>query len=175
MPNLAQLLKEEIRRIARSETKSQTAKLRRDVVKVKKSNVALRRIIAQLERDNDLLMSTEKRRKLPVVVAEDAKSARITAKGIRSLRRKLGLSQGDLGKLVGISTVTVGNWEKKGKGALKLKDKARAAIVALRDVGAREAKRRVEMVEEKPVTKVKKVTRKAKAKKVRKTRKGGRK
>ena len=176
MPNLAQLLKEEIRRIARSETKAQTAKLKRDVVKAKKNNVALRRTIAQLERDNELLMSTEGRRKLPVVVAEDAKTARITAKGIRSLRRKLGLSQAEFGKLVGVSTMTVGNWEKKGPGALKVREGARAAILALRGVGAKEAKRRVEMVEDKPAPKPKKVTLKVrKVRKIRKTRKSGKK
>lgn len=145
MPNLVAILKEEIRRIARKEVRAQTLKLKRDIVKQKKQNVALRRTVAQLSRDNDLLMASEKRRKLPVVV-EDAKSARITAKGIRSLRRKLNLSQAELGKLVGVSTVTVGNWEKKGKGALKLKEKTRAAILALRGVGAREAKRLVEMI-----------------------------
>jgi DNA-binding transcriptional regulator YiaG len=147
MPNLARLLKEEIRRIARSEVKGNTAKLKRDVVKVKKSNVALRRIVADLKRDNELLMSSERRRKLPTTVApEEAKSARITAKGIRSLRRKLGLSQADFGKLVGVSLVCVGLWEKKGPGALKVRGNARAALLGLRGLGAREAKRRVELL-----------------------------
>lgn len=148
MPNIAQLLKEEIRRISRSEIKAQTAKLKRDVVKSKKNIVVLRRIVAQLSRDNELLMSTEKRRRgLPAVVApEDAKSARITAKGIRAMRRKLGLSQGDFAKLAGVTTVAVGLWEHKGKGALKMRDKTRVAILALRGVGAREAKRRVELL-----------------------------
>lgn len=149
MANMAQLLKEEIRRIARREVKAQTAKLKRDVVKVKKTNVVLRRVVAQLKKDNELLMSSEKRRQAvpATVVPEDAKSARITAKGIRAMRRKLGLSQADFAKLVGVSTVAVGIWEKKGKGALRLRDKPRAAVLALRGVGAREAKRRVEMVD----------------------------
>ncbi len=148
MPNMVQVLKEEIRRIARKEVKTQTAKLKRDVVKAKKTNVMLRRVVVQLKRDNELLMSSEKRRQgLPAAVApEDAKSARITAKGIRAMRRKLGLSQGDFGKLVGVSTVAVGLWEHKGKGALRMRDKTRSAIVALRGLGAREAKRRVEML-----------------------------
>ena len=149
MPNMVQVLKEEIRRIARKEVKTQTAKLKRDVVKAKKTNVMLRRVVVQLKRDNELLMSSEKRRQgLPAAVApEDAKSARITTKGIRAMRRKLGLSQGDFGKLVGVSTVAVGLWEHKGKGALRMRDKTRVSILALRGLGAREAKRRVELLD----------------------------
>lgn len=149
MPNIAQVLKEEIRRIARKEIKAQVSKLKKDVVKVKKINVDLRRTVSQLRKDNELLINTEKRRQTQPVAAmpADAKSARLTAKGIRSMRRKLGLSQADFAKLTGVSTVAVGIWEKKGKGALRLKDKTRAAILALRGVGAREAKRRVELLD----------------------------
>lgn len=147
MANLVQVLKEEIRRLARKEVKSETAKLKKDVVRVKKINVGLRRAVAQLRRDADLLINAEKRRQgVPVVAPDEAKGARLTAKGIRSMRRKLGLSQTDFAKLLKVSAVAVSIWEKKGKGALRLKERTRTAILALRGVGAREAKRRVEMI-----------------------------
>jgi DNA-binding transcriptional regulator YiaG len=148
MANIAQVLKEEIRRLARKEIRSQTSKLKKDVVRVKKVNVALRRIVSQLQRDNELLMNSEKRRQgLPTVAPEEVKAARVTAKGIRSMRRKLGLSQAEFAKLVKVSSVAVGIWEKKGKGALRMKDKTRTALLALRGVGAREARRRLELLD----------------------------
>lgn len=147
MPNLAQVLKEEIARLAKKAVKPEFAKLKADVVRVKKSNVALKKEVTRLKRDNELLMASEKRRHQngPFTAPQKAANARVTAKGVRALRRKLGLSQAEFGKLVGVSTVSVGTWEKK-EGALRLKDKTRAAVLSLRGVGAREAKRRLEMV-----------------------------
>ena len=172
MPNIAQVLKAEICRLAKKEAKALTSKLTKDVVRLKKANVAMRRCVAQLKRDNDLLMASEKRRQQSQPVAPlTAGRARLTAKGVRAMRKKLGLSQAEFGRLVGVSTVSVGNWEKKD-GPLRLKAGTRAAVLALRGLGAREAKRRLEMVV------VKKAVRKAKAKGKRGrgvARKGGRK
>ena len=147
MPNIAHVLKEEIRRLAKKEAKALTGKIKKDVVKLKKANVALRRVVTQLKRDNDLLMASEKRRQQsqPAVAPENARRARLTAKGIRAMRKKLGLSQAEFGRLVKVSSVSVHIWEKKD-GALRLRDSTRAAILALRGTGAREAKRRLEMV-----------------------------
>mgnify|MGYP001581528058 CR=1 FL=1 len=154
MPNIAQVLKEEIRRLAKKEAKALTTNLKKDVVKLKKSNVAMRRVVVQLKRDNDLLMAAEKRRQQsqPVIPPENASKARITAKGIRAMRKKLGLSQTDFAKLVGVSVQIVCIWEKKD-GALRLRDTTRAALLALRGIGAREAKRRLELVAAKKAVK----------------------
>ena len=59
MPNIAQVLKEEIRRLAKKEARALTGKLKHDVVRLKKANVAMRRSVVQLKRDNDLLMASE--------------------------------------------------------------------------------------------------------------------
>jgi DNA-binding transcriptional regulator YiaG len=146
MSNIAQVLREEIRRLAKREAKAIGAPLKKDIVRQKKIAVQLRRDVKQLKRDNGLLMASERRRQQaqPVITAEGGK-ARLTAKGIRAMRRKLGISQAAFGKLVGVSTVIVGIWEKK-EGALRLKDKTRAGILSLRGIGAREAKKRLEMV-----------------------------
>jgi len=154
MPNIAQVLKEEIRRLAKKEAKALTSKIKKDVVNLKKSNVTMRRIVKQLWRDNDLLLNAEKRRQqnAPVIAPENS-TARITAKGIRAMRKKLGLSQREFGRLVGVSIVSIFNWEKK-EGALRLRDNTRAAILALRGIGAREAKRRLEMVANKTAKKI---------------------
>ena len=149
MPNIVQVLKEEIRRLAKKETKALTTPMKQDVVKLKKLTAALRKHVRKLSRDNDLLLAAETRRQrnAPVIAPQDDK-ARITGKGIRSMRRKLRVSQMEFGKLVGVSPVTIFLWEKKN-GALRLKDRARMGLLALRGVGAREAKGRLELMAKK--------------------------
>ncbi len=50
-------------------------------------------------------------------------------------------SQAELGKLIGVTRQAVANWE-KGEGALKIRDTTRASLMAIRRLGAREAKER---------------------------------
>jgi len=63
---------------------------------------------------------------------------RMSPRLIRTLRKRLGISQADLAKLVGVSTVAVGTWE-SGRSRPRAESKAR--IAALRSVGRREVKR----------------------------------
>lgn len=165
MSTIVQVLKQEIVRLAKKETKVQVVPLKADVVKLKKSNAALRKVIKQLQRDNEFLMNAEKRRQLeaPVMAPEKAGKARITAKGVRALRKKLRLSQVEFAALVKMSPMSVVSWESK-TGALKVREAARTAIMSLRGIGAREAKRRLELLPAKKVAtkKVKKVVKRRK-------------
>ena len=63
----------------------------------------------------------------------------MTGKGIRSLRKKLSLSQAEFGRLIGVTPQAVVNMEKK-QGPLAVRKVTRAAILAVRGMGAREAK-----------------------------------
>lgn len=150
MPNVAQLLKAEMSRLAKREVKAGVAGIRADNIRLKKSNADLKRRIAQLEKDNKRLVAAEDRRlkEAPQVAPEKAEKARITAKGIRSLRKKLGLSQAKFAQLLGVSTQIVQVWEKK-EGALNVRDTARAAILSIRSIGAREAQARLDEVAKK--------------------------
>jgi len=147
MPNIAKILKEEIRRIAKSQAKVLTTDLKKDVVKLKKYIAEQKRRITCLERDNAWLVEAEKRRikEVPAIIPAQESKAWITAKGVKALRKKLGLSQAAFAKLVGVSFATIFSWENK-KGALKLRDNTKAAILAIRGLGAREAKRRLEVM-----------------------------
>jgi DNA-binding XRE family transcriptional regulator len=78
----------------------------------------------------------------PPPAAEEAAKARITGKGVRSLRRKLRVSQADFGKLIGVTAQAVVNMEKKS-GPLAVRKVTRTAILAIRGMGAREAKARL--------------------------------
>ena len=81
----------------------------------------------------------------PAPAAEPAGREWISGKGIKSLRRKLGVSQGDFAKLVGVSDQAVYMWESK-PGMLKLRDTTKASVFAVRGIGAREAKARLEVL-----------------------------
>lgn len=145
MPNIAQVLKQEIARLAAKEVRSAVAPLRRDKVALKKLVRDLRRRVESLEGDAAILKAEQERSKRLVIGALPAEelAIRITAKGMRSLRRRLRLTQAEFAKLVGVSTPTVWQWEKK-TGALQVRDETRKAIFGVRDLGARGARRRLD-------------------------------
>ena len=63
--------------------------------------------------------------------------ARISPGLIKKLRARLGITQGDLATLVGVSTSAVGFWE---YGKAKPEGRNREALVALRKLGKREVR-----------------------------------
>ena len=75
----------------------------------------------------------------PVQVPEASSEVRLSGRGIRSLRRKLSLSQVDFGRLIGVTAKAIVNMEKK-QGALAVRKVTKAAILGIRGLGAREAK-----------------------------------
>jgi DNA-binding transcriptional regulator YiaG len=156
MPKLAEVLRGEIVRISRREARIATAGVREAKIKLIKTVADLKRKIAQLQGENKWLVAAEKKRlaQKPQVTPETSKKARLTSKGIRRLRGKLGLSQANFAKLLGASTQTVHMWETK-EGPLRLRGNTLAAVLSAREMGAREAKRRIaEMATKKPGRKV---------------------
>ncbi|MFC1452797.1 helix-turn-helix domain-containing protein [Verrucomicrobiota bacterium] len=148
MPNIAKVLKDEITRLAKKEAKAATAQVRRDNIMLKKTAADLKRRTAKLEKENRLLIAAEnkRRKEMPEVAPEEAKKVRLTSKGIRSLRSRLGLSQAAFAKLLGAASQSVYIWEKKA-GALNLRDNMRDAVLSLRGIGAREAQERLKVIE----------------------------
>jgi DNA-binding XRE family transcriptional regulator len=98
----------------------------------------------------------------PVEAAEQGR-AWISGKGIKTLRRKLGLTQNELAKLTGVSKGAVVQWESK-PGMVKFRDKTKKSVMSLRVLGGKaEARKMLDtMVVKKPVRVGKKVGRKAK-------------
>jgi DNA-binding transcriptional regulator YiaG len=78
---------------------------------------------------------------------EEVKASRFTPERIRRLRMKLGISQRELGILVGATIGAVLSWE---KGKFKPKGEKKAALVALRKLRKRGVK---EMLDEKAAEK----------------------
>ena len=163
MPNIGALLKEEIRRLAKREARSLMASLRKDNARLKRTAAQFKRSLAALARHTRRLVAEADARLTEGVKVslEEAAQVRLGAARIRALRKRLRLSQVELGRLLGVSGKTVLMWEKKSK--LRLRDKAKAAVVAVLKLSAREAKRKLELMAPKPVAKKKgKVKRKKK-------------
>lgn len=162
----AQTLKNEILRLAGKAVRSAVAPLNKEKVGLKKAVRDLKRRVKKLEGDNELLLAEQERHRKLVVgsIPADKLSIRVTAKGMRSLRKKLGLTQAEFAKLVGVSGQNVYQWERK-EGAIRVRDNTKKAIFAIRDLGAREARRRLEDMAEAPVRVQKRGKRSKKAKK----------
>jgi DNA-binding transcriptional regulator YiaG len=150
MPKLAEVLRGEIIRISRREARVATAGIREAKIRLTKTVADLKRRIAKLQGENKWLVAAEKRRlaQKPQISPEVSKKARLTSKGVRRLRRRLGLSQANFAKLLGASTQTVHMWETK-EGALRLRGNTLAAVLSARGMGAREVKRKIAEMETK--------------------------
>jgi len=143
MPNIAQAIKAEISRISRKEVKASVNPLRSSVFILKRTVAELRRKAAALEAENKRFSALLKDRKLPQVSPEEARKARVTSKSVKALRAKLGISQESLAKLLSISSQAVYAMEKKGA-RLRLRPATLAGMLALRQVGKREIRKRLE-------------------------------
>lgn len=141
MPDIAKVLKEEIQRLARKEIRAATANLRKDTIALKRAVNEQKRRIDALERQNKKLHAGAAK---PKGEKQDAESpvvnARISAKMIKSIRKRLGLSQAQLAKLLGVNGQTVYQWEHK-EGRLTFRRNIKERIVEIRNLGAREAKK----------------------------------
>jgi DNA-binding transcriptional regulator YiaG len=115
-------LKKEIIRLSRKE-------ISKELVPVKRVNAAQRGLIANLRREVVALQKEVHTLRKAGSVAPAAVEAKpeqpgfwITGKGIKAIRKRLGISQVQLAKLVGVSDQTVVNWE-KNEGKINLRRK----------------------------------------------------
>jgi len=137
MPTLAKLLKEEIVRLSRKEARTQIEPLRKASAAHRRQIAALKRTVAQLQREAAAL-GRASRKATPTREAQG--STRFVAKGLRTLRERLGLSLGQLGLLAGVSGQTIRNWESKKSAP---GEEHRAVLFGLRTIGKREAAARL--------------------------------
>jgi DNA-binding transcriptional regulator YiaG len=145
MSNVVKILKAEIARISKREAKTATHSIGRSNTWLRKTIADLKKRMLSLEKENKRLVAAMKKYQMAhaeKTEQEEGRKARFTSRGIHSLRKKLGLSQGDFGKLVGTTSHAVYLWERK-EGALNLRDTTKAAILSIRGLGAREAKEKL--------------------------------
>lgn len=149
MPNVSSVLKDEITRVARKAVKAELDALRNASASYRKEIAALKRTVATLQRGQ---ASAEKKRGKAAAAAVEGEEnevsgsrVRFSAKGLKTLRAKLGLSASEFGRLAGASGQSIYNWESE-KNAPRAQQIER--IAALRGLGKREAKARLEAMAE---------------------------
>ena len=113
MPNVGQVLKDEMARIARREAKKSNATLEKSSAAYRRDIAALKRQFKALERAHKTLEKNAKASAAPEKNLAEKASYRFSAQGFRTLRHRLGLSAAQFGKLIGVSEQSVYNWETK--------------------------------------------------------------
>jgi DNA-binding transcriptional regulator YiaG len=146
MPNIASLLKSEISRIARKEIKAEITALRKAATTHRSEIAALKRRVQSLEQQVKRVGRVTSR---PAAAPDEDDSAasglRFSAKGLKSLRQRLGLSAAECGLLVGASDQSIYKWE---EGKVRPRARHLPAIAALRGLGKKEAAAKLESLRE---------------------------
>ena len=136
MPNIATTLKAEVSRIARKEVRTETASLKTSTGNHRSEIAALKRRISALE----VLVRRLSNRQPVDNKAGNGEVAtgshRFSAKRLAAHRRRLGLSAGDFGRLLGVTAQSIYNWE---EGNARPRPTHMPAIAALRTLGKRRA------------------------------------
>ena len=112
MGKMEQTLKSEITRLAKKQMRATYLPLARDVRNLKRTVSALRKTVAVLARLGTDLQAKQQAQHAKLAAApEEVKTARLSPGLIKKLRARLGITQGELATLVGVSTSAVGSWE----------------------------------------------------------------
>jgi len=136
MGKMEQMLRAEITRLAKKQVRPTYLPLARDVRRLKRTVSGLRKTVAVLARLGTELQAERAAERAKLAAApEEVQAARISPLLIKKLRARLGITQGELATLVGVSTSAVGSWE---YGKAKPEGHNREALVALRKLGKRE-------------------------------------
>lgn len=138
MANLAAILKDEIRRLARKELRTQSGTMKQAVARYRREIAALKRQLAQQEKKLNRLERGGATTTINVGSPADdgLEGVRFSAKSVRSQRKRLGFSAADYGKLVGVSGLTIYNWE---HGKARPRKSQLVALAAVRGIGKKEA------------------------------------
>lgn len=139
MSSFADQLKSEIARIARKELRGETRALKKANAQYRADIAALKRRLADAERALARLAKgagkAAARNPSEADEGSPAQGLRFRVAGFASLRKKLGLSAAEMGKLIGVSAQSVYHWE---TGKSRPRAAQLAAIAAVRKLGKRE-------------------------------------
>ncbi len=144
MPNIGSVLKQEITRLARREVNAQTKVIRKASAQYRRDIAQLKREVAALSKQVMYLERQERKRASKGVPKASVEGKRFSARGVQGHREKLGLSAADYASLVGVSSQSIYNWE---QGRARPGDEQLASLVAVRELGIREALKRLELLE----------------------------
>ena len=166
MATLANALKEEISRLARKEIRQQIAETVKSAARSERDIAELKRQIQALQQKPSATRTqdapkqpagkkaaskkTEAKRQGGKAAdeqsAKQSARSRFSAEGLKAHRERLGLSADNYGRLIGVSGLSIYNWE---GGKAKPRESSIAALASIRGIGKREAAQRVEAAKEK--------------------------
>ena len=135
MSTFANQLKSEISRLAKKEVRAEVHALKKTSTAYRGEIAALKRRIAGLESQvNKLGKGAGRAKVIETASADSAEGLRFRVAGFASLRKKLGISAAEMGRLLGVSAQSVYHWE---TGKTKPRASQLAAIAAVRKMGKR--------------------------------------
>ena len=139
MGKLESTIKSEIERLAKREIHKVSVPFKRDVHSLKTTLSQLRKAVLPLERFAADRQKELAKQGIPLEVSpEELKKSRLSPRLIKTLRKKLKITQKELAILVGGSPMAVQNWE---SGKFSPKADKKAALAALRKFGRTEVKK----------------------------------
>jgi DNA-binding transcriptional regulator YiaG len=150
MSNFAAQLKTEISRLAKKETRTQAAVLKKAQATHRAEIADLKRRIASLEAVVRRLGKTSARSTTPAKEEDEPQGLRFRADGFASLRKKFGLSAAQMALLLGVSNQSVYHWE---TGKSKPRAAQLQAIAAVRKLGKKEVAQRLAAHAQEPAPK----------------------
>ncbi len=132
--NLNTVLGTAITKGAAKATRKPIAALRADVAELKRQVAELKRLVRGLQKDAP-------RRGADEAVAEaeagQVPGIRPTGPMVRKLRAKLGLTQVEMAKLMGVAGLTVSKWE-SAEDRIQMRSRTLAALAVVRGMGKRD-------------------------------------
>jgi len=132
--------------------------LKSTVSQLRKAVSAIERLTAQQQKE----LGTGKARL--EASPEEVKKSRFSSRLIRSLRKRLGITQKEMAVLTGVTVGAIYQWE---QGIFEPRGKKKETLVALRKLGRREVRK---LLEERGPEKTEKKFRKSRRERIRKTR-----
>lgn len=131
MSNIALVLKSEIVRIARKETKSQTEALRKTLTATRTDLRSLKQRLDAAEKELARRTPPAPPQSEPPTEQPAARRPRFSPAWMGDQRQRLGLTQSEMAKLVGVSALSIYNWE---SGRVRPRDSFIRALAALRSL-----------------------------------------
>lgn len=145
MPNIGAMLKDEISRLCRREIRKQVQPVRKASAAYRREIAALKRQVQELQRRANMLAKQAASSSANAGSSDAAeRPQRFVAKGLRSLRARLGLSAPELAQLMGVSDQSIYNWELKKTTPRKSQ---LAALATIRAMGKRQARSQLEALQ----------------------------
>ncbi len=144
MINVAAVLKDLIRRVAKREVKKLTSTMKQAVARHRRDIADLKRKARAQEKETASLKAQDRTPPSQTQSEDDAlNGVRFSARSVKAQRKRLNLSAVQYGKLVGVSPLTIYHWE---HGKSRPRKAQFAALVAVRAMGKREALAKLDLL-----------------------------